>query len=80
MLRAAGHRAWLVDPGAAPACDVLLALHARKSASSVVRSREEAPERPIVVALTGTDLYVDIHRDEEAKRSLTLADLPTRGR
>ena len=75
MLRAAGHRAWLVDPGAAPACDVLLALHARKSASSVVRSREEAPERPIVVALTGTDLYVDIHRDEEAKRSLALADL-----
>jgi putative glycosyltransferase (TIGR04348 family) len=75
MLREAGHRAVLADPGAAPACDVLLALHARKSARSIVRSREEAPERPILVALTGTDLYVDIHRNAEAKRSLELADL-----
>jgi putative glycosyltransferase (TIGR04348 family) len=75
MLREAGHRAILADPGSVPACDVLLALHARKSARSVARSRELAPERPIVVALTGTDLYVDIHRDAEAKRSLELADL-----
>jgi len=75
MLRAAGHRAILADPGEVPRCDVLLALHARKSAASVARSRELAPQRPIVVALTGTDLYVDIHRDEEAKQSLELADL-----
>ena len=75
MLRAAGHRAILADPGAVPSCDVLLALHARKSAASVARSRGTAPERPIVVALTGTDLYVDIHRDADAKRSLELADL-----
>ena len=75
MLRSAGHRAVLADPGSVPACDVLLALHARKSAESVRRSREVAPGRPIVVALTGTDLYVDIHRDEEAKLSLEVADL-----
>src|SRR2546421_567652 len=35
MLRAAGHRAILADPGAAPACDLLVALHARKSAAAV---------------------------------------------
>jgi putative glycosyltransferase (TIGR04348 family) len=75
MLREAGHSAVLASPGAVPRCDVLLALHARKSAQSVARSREVAPERPIVVALTGTDLYVDIHRDPAAKRSLDLADL-----
>src|SRR4051812_24474505 len=75
MLRAAGHRAVLADPGSVPRCDVLLALHARKSAESVARSRSLDPERPIVVALTGTDLYVDIHRDEDAKRSLEVADL-----
>jgi putative glycosyltransferase (TIGR04348 family) len=75
MLRAAGHRVVLADPGSAPPCDVLLALHARKSAASVARSRQVAPGRPIVVALTGTDLYVDIHRDAQAKRSLELADL-----
>jgi putative glycosyltransferase (TIGR04348 family) len=37
-------------------------------------SREQHPERPVVVALTGTDLYRDIHRDASAKRSLELAD------
>jgi putative glycosyltransferase (TIGR04348 family) len=75
MLRAAGHRAVLADPGEVPRCDVLLALHARKSAQSVLRSRSLEPARPIVVALTGTDLYVDIHRDENAKRSVEVADL-----
>jgi hypothetical protein len=75
MLRDAGHRAVLADPESVPRCDVLLALHARKSAESVARSRSLEPERPIVLALTGTDLYVDIHRDEDAKRSLELADL-----
>ncbi len=73
MLRALGHRAAIVAPGEAPPCDLLIALHARRSAGSVRRSSEEAPGRPIVVALTGTDLYRDIHTDAEAQRSLELA-------
>ena len=31
------------------------------------------PERPLVLALTGTDLYKDIHHDADAQRSLALA-------
>ncbi len=73
MLRALGHRAVIVAPGEAPACDLLIALHARRSAASVQRSHAEAPDRPIVVALTGTDLYRDIHSDKAAQRSLELA-------
>lgn len=73
MLRELGHRAALVAPGEVPPCDLLIALHARKSAASVARSSQEAPGRPIVVALTGTDLYRDIHSDAGARRSLELA-------
>lgn len=73
MLRALGHRAVLVAPGEAPRCDLLIALHARRSAPSVERSLREAPDRPIVVALTGTDLYRDIHSDPQAQRSLEVA-------
>jgi putative glycosyltransferase (TIGR04348 family) len=73
MLRALGHRAVLVAPGEAPRCDLLLALHARRSWPSVERSHKEQPDRPIVVALTGTDLYRDIHTDASAQRSLGLA-------
>jgi putative glycosyltransferase (TIGR04348 family) len=75
MLREAGHRAFLAAPGSTPSCDVLLALHARKSAQSIARSRERDPARPVVLALTGTDLYRDIHQDADAQRSLELSDL-----
>ena len=73
ILRALGHRAAIVAPGETPPCDLLIALHARRSAASVARSAEEAPGRPVVVALTGTDLYRDIHSDAGAQRSLELA-------
>ena len=73
MLRALGHRAVLVAPGEAPRCDLLIALHARRSFPSVERSLREAPDRPVVVALTGTDLYRDIHDDAQAQRALEVA-------
>jgi putative glycosyltransferase (TIGR04348 family) len=53
---------------------MLLALHARKSFPSLERFRKERPGKPVVVALTGTDLYGDIRTSPEARRSLELAD------
>lgn len=37
--------------------DMMIALNAFRTASSIRRFRERRPERPLVVALTGTDLY-----------------------
>jgi putative glycosyltransferase (TIGR04348 family) len=54
--------------------DVLVALHAFKTADVVHWSRAEHPTRPVVVALTGTDLYRDIQVQAAAQRSLRLAD------
>jgi putative glycosyltransferase (TIGR04348 family) len=58
--------------------DVMLALHARRSAGAMVAwrdaSRAAGRHRPLVLALTGTDLYRDIHSDATALRSLALAD------
>lgn len=75
MLRAAGHR---VSVGVAwrrgdPA-DLLLALHARRSHASIKAFARAHPDRPLVVALTGTDVYRDIRSSPEAKESLRLAD------
>jgi putative glycosyltransferase (TIGR04348 family) len=53
--------------------DLLLALHARRSADSVAAWAEAHPDRPQVLALTGTDLYRDILTDASAQRSLALA-------
>lgn len=51
-------------------CDILIAFHARKSASSIERCARKFPGTPIVLLLTGTDLYGDIHRHERAAESL----------
>lgn len=55
--------------------DVLVALHARHSAEAIRWSQRTHPMRPIVLALTGTDLYRDILHDPSAQRSLDLADV-----
>lgn len=73
LLRSLGHRVVLREPGAEEACDVLVAMHARRSAGAAERFRREQPGAPLVVALTGTDLYEDID-DPAARRSLELAD------
>ena len=57
----------------APA-DVMLALHARRSAASIAAWAARAPHRPLAVVLTGTDLYRDLAFDPAAQRSLALAD------
>ena len=74
LLVGLGHRAHVTTGIPRTRFDVLVALHAFKTADVVRWSRATHPTRPIVVALTGTDLYRDIHVHEEARRSLALAD------
>lgn len=50
--------------------DLLIALHARRSAASVADFRRAYPERPVLVVLTGTDLYRDIATSAEARATL----------
>jgi putative glycosyltransferase (TIGR04348 family) len=53
---------------------LMIALHARRSADSIAAWRAQHPTRPLLLVLTGTDLYRDIAVDDAAQRSLTLAD------
>jgi len=54
--------------------DIMIALHARRSATSVAAWKARHPERPLLLVLTGTDLYRDIASDASAQASLALAD------
>jgi len=74
MLRALGHKVAVSTQWDGQAADLMLALHARRSHASIVRFRERCPNSPLVVVLTGTDLYRNIRTDRDAKESLTLAD------
>jgi putative glycosyltransferase (TIGR04348 family) len=71
FLRAAGHRVDVsvqCSPGLR--ADAMLALHARRSHPSI---RAFPADKPLLVALTGTDVYRDIHDSAEARESLELA-------
>lgn len=74
FLRAAGHRVSVMTEWGGEAADLLLALHARRSHASIQEFRTAHPDRPQLLALTGTDVYRDIHTDSQAQASLLLAD------
>lgn len=73
LLRAMGHRVRVQVEWDGAGADVLIALHARRSHGSIRRFAEAWPARPIVLALTGTDLYRDIRFDAQACESMRLA-------
>jgi putative glycosyltransferase (TIGR04348 family) len=73
LLRELGHRVDIAVEYRDQACDLLIALHAFKSHSSIRRFRNVRPSDPLVVGLTGTDLYGDIHTRPHAVESLRLA-------
>lgn len=74
ILRDLGHQLRIAQEYDGASCDLLIALHARRSYPAVMRYRRLHPHAPLVVALTGTDLYRDIRRSARAQRSLCEAD------
>jgi putative glycosyltransferase (TIGR04348 family) len=74
FLKTLGHRVQIKTEYSGEPFDLLIALHAKHSHPSVVRFHKEHRERPLVVALTGTDLYRDLPDDLQAQRSLELAN------
>jgi putative glycosyltransferase (TIGR04348 family) len=73
IFRQLGHRVDLTERYGGVPRDLLVALHARRSSAAIREFAACYPERPLIVVLTGTDLYRDIHVDADAQRSLMLA-------
>lgn len=75
LLRELGHQVAIVGQWDGQPADVLVALHALKSAPSIERWRRERGDDPLVVALTGTDVYGDLQRSRRAQRAVEAATL-----
>jgi hypothetical protein len=73
ILRKLGHRVTIAQCYEGESYDMLIALHARRSHDSIKRFQLEHPVRPLIVALTGTDLYRDLPHDVRPRQSLELA-------
>jgi putative glycosyltransferase (TIGR04348 family) len=73
LLRELGHRVDVTNEWNGNECDLLVALHARRSARSVAEFSGRFPDKSLIVVLTGTDLYRDLPGSLAARESLELA-------
>jgi len=62
------HRIRDPERGPLPCGDLLLALHAGHSHRAILRWKKRDPKLPIVVAVSGTDLYIDLPAAKAAAR------------
>jgi putative glycosyltransferase (TIGR04348 family) len=75
FLRDAGHRVRIDIEYAGEAADMMIAIHAWRSASSILAYRERYPDAPLIVCLGGTDVntFLKTH-PETTLRSMQMAD------
>lgn len=73
ILKKLGHSVSVKQSYEGDRFDLLIALHALRSHASITHFQREHPHKPLVVALTGTDLYHDLQRSKRAQQSLDLA-------
>jgi len=71
ILRRLGHRVRVSTDYQGETAELMVALHAWRSAKAIARFARDHPHRPLVVVMTGTDAYSFIHTHPET----TLASL-----
>jgi putative glycosyltransferase (TIGR04348 family) len=75
LLQSAGHSVDVVTEYHGEPCDAFIALHAWRSVDAIRHFREIWPEKPLIVALTGTDIYYHQHKyPADTRYSMGAAD------
>jgi putative glycosyltransferase (TIGR04348 family) len=74
FLKKLGHEVRISNHWSGKNTDALIALHAYRSHSSIVQFRELYPHRPIILIMTGTDLYRDMPEYPEVLKSMEMSD------
>lgn len=65
FLQQLGHKVTISVTWDESPCDLMVALHAWRSADEIIRFKKKHPSHPLIVAMTGTDLYRFIHSHPE---------------
>jgi putative glycosyltransferase (TIGR04348 family) len=74
FLKKLGHHSRVSETWSGSKTDLLVALHAYRSHNSIVQFRKSYPDKPIILMMTGTDLYRDISNHPEVIQSMKMAD------
>ena len=56
-------------------CDVLIALHGLRSYNSIKEFKKSYPSHPVVLIMTGTDIYRDLKNSTKVMKSIEMADV-----
>lgn len=73
LLLELGHQVEIIQKYESGNYDLMIAIHAFRSYSSVRDFNRKFPDRPVVVALAGTDIYDKIQTEPNTIKSLTMA-------
>lgn len=73
LLAGTGHEVELATRFSGQSADVLIVLHAKRGAASLQEFRQSQPDRPILLVLTGTDLYGGMQQDSTSLAALCAA-------
>lgn len=74
FLKKLGYQAQISEYWAKSDADLLVALHAYRSHLSIIKFREAFPNKPIVLIMTGTDLYRDLSIHPEVFESMKISN------
>ncbi|MBM3648182.1 MAG: TIGR04348 family glycosyltransferase [Alphaproteobacteria bacterium] len=75
ILRRLGHRVQLAADYDGQPADLLVAIHAWRSAAAIERFRARYPDRLVIVQLSGTDIYEYLQSEySTTRRAMALAD------
>jgi len=74
FLRQLGYRVPITESWSGKDADLLIALHAYRSHASIDAFKRVYPNHPLILILTGTDLYRDMANHPEVHESMAIAD------
>src|SRR5688572_16844699 len=65
ILRRLGHRVRVAPRHDGQPADLMVAVHAWRSAAAIADFKSQHPERPVILQLSGTDIYEYVKSDPE---------------
>lgn len=74
LLKSLGYQSSITEAWSGKPCDLLVALHAKRSHQSIQRFKKLYPTHPVVLVMTGTDIYRDFDKTTKVIDSMKMAD------
>ena len=70
FLKNLGYSSRLTQSWSGNHINLLIALHAYRSHSSILQFKQQYPSHPVILMMTGTDLYRDLLSEGEVRRAV----------